>query len=244
MVLKQDLDQHFMIDKGLVKRIVGYANLKKEDIVLEIGVGKGILTKELVKKCKVIAVEKDKSLLTLNDIPDAEIHYADALIFLKTKPHFNKIVANIPYSISEPLLNLLKNFNFDLAILAVGKNLADRLLGNKKTKLSILMPLFFDIELLEDVPKDAFSPKPRTSSAVIKIIPRKQLTKMEKILMDFLQQDDKLAKNALRQTLMRKYNLTKRESREAILKFDFLDKNLKLLSYKEIKKIKEYLISF
>ncbi|MFH0798117.1 MAG: rRNA adenine N-6-methyltransferase family protein [Candidatus Woesearchaeota archaeon] len=243
--MKEDSGQHFMADTELIKRIVKYAKIRKGETVLEIGAGKGALTKELAKKAKVVAVETDESFRDeLKEIENAEFHFCDAIMFLKENRKFDRIVANIPYMISEPLLNALKNVEFKLAVLTVGSNFAQILIGEKEAKLSITMPLFFEIKKLEDVSKEAFTPMPRTDSAVIEIKLRKKIGKNEEALRDFLTQEDKLAKNALRETLTRHNKMTKREAKEMIEKMEMkLEKNLKLLSLEEIKKIKEILIA-
>ncbi|MEK6816361.1 MAG: rRNA adenine N-6-methyltransferase family protein, partial [Nanoarchaeota archaeon] len=173
---------------------------------------------------------------------NAELHFEDALRFLKTHKKFGKIVANIPYAISEPLLNMLKNVEFELAILTVGDNFADVLTGKKESKLSLTMPLHFDIKRLEDVPKQAFSPMPRTDSAVVEIKRKHEFIIEDEAAKDFLSQTDKLAKNALRETLTRYRKMTKKQARREIDKLGLdLEKNVKLLSLEEIKKIKEML---
>lgn len=243
--MAEDLGQHFMADMELAKRIVKYAKIRKGQTVLEIGAGKGVLTRELAKKAKVVAIEMDEAFRDdLKDIENAELHFCDAIRFLKENKKFDKIVANIPYMISEPLLNALKNVEFKLAVLTAGSNLAQILQGEKETKLSITMPLFFDIKKLEDVPKEAFSPVPRTDSAVIEIKHRAKLGENEEALRDFLVQHDKLAKNALRETLIRHRKMTKRKAKGMIEKLDMkLEKSVKLLSLEEIKKIRELLSS-
>ena len=112
------LDKHFMIDKELIKRIISYGSLGKEDVVLEIGSGTGNLTKELCKKCKVIAVEIDSELVKLlkeKKLKNVEIIEGNILKLLG-KLEFNKIVSNLPYNICEPLLNKLLNINFLLVL--------------------------------------------------------------------------------------------------------------------------------
>jgi 16S rRNA (adenine1518-N6/adenine1519-N6)-dimethyltransferase len=240
--MNSNLDQHFMIDKELIKRIIKYSKLKKTETVLEIGPGKGALTKELSKKSRVIAVEKDETLKPfLENIPNTTINFTNAISYLKTHKWFDKIIANIPYVISEPLLNQLKHVEFNLAILTVGSKFAKKLLGEEESRISITAPIFFEIKRLEVVPKTSFNPKPSVDSAVIQIKPKTKLSKQESLFKDFLLQEDKLAKNALRETLT-KAGLTKREAKEKIqtLTLD-LNKNIKLLSLNEIKKLKKFI---
>ena len=241
------LDQHFMIDRSLIKRIISYSGLTDKDVVLEIGPGKGFLTKELVKKCKVIAVEKDEKfkeeLANLAKISkNLEIIFGNALNLIKSLK-FNKIISNIPYNISEPLLKQLFRKQPELAIITVSESFAEKLL-DKSSKIGLQAQLFFNIEKLEVVERKAFLPRPKTDSAVIKLTPkREELTKVEKILKKFTLLNDKKTKNALMEAIIEALNLTKRQSREMIAKLNLpniiLEKNSDLLSLEEFKKLKE-----
>jgi len=247
--MKENLDQHFMVDRALIKRIIGYSNLKEKDIALEIGPGKGFLTKELVKKCKVIAVEKDESfkkeldkLAKINN--NLTIHYGNVLKLIK-KLKFNKIVSNIPYNISEPLMKSLFRIQTE-SILTVSKSFAEKI-SNKKTKIGMQTGLFFRIETKEKVSKKAFLPRPRTESAVILLTPREEesLETKEIILRNFILLDNKKTKNALMESLVKGLKLTKRKSREIIektgLQNNILEKNSDLLSLEEFLKLKNSL---
>jgi len=247
--MKEDLDQHFMIDRNLIKKIVNYSNLKKKDIVLEIGPGKGFLTKELIKKCKVIAVEKDESfkeglskLAKLNK--NLEVVFGDVLKSIK-KLKFNKVVSNIPYSISEPLFKKLFRIQPDLVVITVSQSFSDKLLI--ESKMGLQTSLFFNIEVKEKVARKAFLPRPKTDSAVIKLTPREEesLSIVEIILRMFVLLDDKKTKNALRASLTYGLKLTKNKAREVIESLNLdnmaLNKNSGLLSFEEFKKLRKSL---
>ncbi|MEK6937931.1 MAG: rRNA adenine N-6-methyltransferase family protein [Nanoarchaeota archaeon] len=210
-------DQHFLIDKEVLSTSIKAAELKKEDVVLEIGPGKGVLTKELAKKCqKVIAIEVDESLQKeLNDLPkNVEIIFGNALELMEDQP-FNKIVANIPYAISEPLFKKLLKMKFDLAVLLVGENFY--LLLEEISKWSVIGKLFFDISKVRDVSRDCFEPRPRVDSVLMKIEPRKkELIEKEKILKELVLQEDKKLKNALMFSIMRVKDMTKKQAKEII----------------------------
>ncbi len=113
------LGQNFLTDETVLDRMIDAAAVSASDEVLEIGPGLGVLTLALVKKAKrVVSVEKDKSfkgLLTtrLEEVGNAQVLYMDALDF---KPELAslgkyKVVANVPYYITAPLLNKLLNFH-------------------------------------------------------------------------------------------------------------------------------------
>ena len=240
------LDQHFMVDRSLIKKIIGYSELKEDDIVLEIGPGKGFLTKELVKKCRVIAVEKDDSfkpgLSKLKKInKNLEIVFGNALKLIKNLK-FNKIVSNIPYNISEPLFKQMFKLRIESAILTVSQSFAEKML-DKNTKIGLQTSLFFSIEKLEEVSREAFLPRPRTDSTVLKMTPKKEgLSTVEKVLKRFILLNDKKTKNALQEALIEALNLTKKQAKERITKLNLpknvLEKNSDLLSFEEFSNMK------
>ncbi|RME55094.1 hypothetical protein D6777_01545 [Candidatus Woesearchaeota archaeon] len=241
--MKEELDQHFMKDKDAINLIVKSLNLSKSDNVLEIGAGNGALTKELIGKCNLTIIEKDKEMTNLKAL-NCKIVYGDGVRYLKKNKRFNKITGNIPYSISEPLFNVLLKTNFGLAVFTVGIKFAKKLTNVIDSKLSIIAPLFFNIKIIKTLPKSSFHPEPKTESAIILIKPKKRLKKHDKILKDFFLQTDKLAKNALRESLT-KLGYTKRESRSIIEKNKLnLSKNTKNISLEDAKKIKEIIYSF
>lgn len=212
-------DQHFLTNIDVVKASIKAAELSKKDTVLEIGPGKGILTSELAKKCKeVIAIEIDESLKSeLEELPkNVEILYGNALKLID-EVHFTKIVANIPYSITEPLFGKLLKLEFEVAVLLIGKNFYELLV--QEGKWSMICKLFFEVEKVMEVPRDDFEPRPRTDSVLIKIIPRKKhLSIEENIMKEVILQDDKKLKNALLFAQMRVRNITKNQARGEIEK--------------------------
>jgi 16S rRNA (adenine1518-N6/adenine1519-N6)-dimethyltransferase len=180
--MKVNLGQNFLIDKKVAEREVNYANILKDDIILEIGPGKGILTKLLALKAKkVIAIELDKKLFDslLPSLPDnVELINDDAVkVDFESLPRFNKIVSNLPFQISSPITFKLLNYVFDLAILIYQKEFADRLIASPDNKdysrLSVGVYYKAKCEVLEKVPKTCFNPQPKVDSNIIKLIPRK-----------------------------------------------------------------------
>ncbi len=179
--MKQKLGQNFLIDKNVAEREVNYANISKDDIVLEIGPGQGILTKLLANKAnKVVTIELDKNLVNnlRHTIPDnVELIYGDALkIDFETLPKFNKIVSNLPFQISSPITFKFLEYNFDLAVLIYQKECADRMIatpGNKDySRLSVGVYYKAKCEALEVIPKICFEPQPKVDSCIIRLIPR------------------------------------------------------------------------
>ena len=230
--MENSLDQHFLEDKLILSLIVKEAKLKKDDIVLEIGAGEGILTKELAKKSKVIAIELDEKFKKDLELLNVDVRFGNALDFINYLK-FNKIVANIPYSISEPLFKKLLKLDFDLAILMISENFFS--LFSNDSKWSVIAKIFFDIKKIKDVSKECFNPKPRVDSVLIKLKKRKsKLTIIEKIIKEFVLQDDKKVKNALKFAIKRIGNLTKNQAEERMYKLgiplNLFEKNVDYLS--------------
>jgi 16S rRNA (adenine1518-N6/adenine1519-N6)-dimethyltransferase len=179
------LGQNFLNNKIIVEKIVKSADLTENDLVLEIGPGRGILTEELEKKCKkVIAVEIDKNLVEhlkskFKNSKNIEIVEGDILeINLESQiPNLKslkyKIIANLPYYITSPIIRMfLESSNPPQEmILMVQKEVAERIV-EKPGKMSILavsVRYYSKPEILFEVNRKYFNPVPEVDSAVIRI---------------------------------------------------------------------------
>ncbi|MCD6274904.1 MAG: hypothetical protein J7J15_02680 [Candidatus Aenigmarchaeota archaeon] len=236
------LDQHFIIDANVLLKITELAKIKKNEIVLEIGAGTGNLTKLLLNKAKfVYAIEKDEKLFSeLKKINNKKLKPILGNALKINFPNFDKLVADIPYSISEPLIQRLIYEDFKLAVLLFPENFVKTLL-EKNTKLSLISKLFFEIKLDQEVFPESFYPKPKVLSRIVLIKP-KITKKHELILKEFIKQRDKKAKNALREAIIRGSGKTKREVRNILKDFE-IDKKVASLSLKELKKIRKFVNS-
>ena len=180
--MSQKLGQNFLIDSKTAEREIKYADITNDDIVLEIGPGKGILTKLLANSAKkVIAIEIDKNLLDRlkKSIPDnVEIIHGDCVkIDFNVLPKFDKIVSNLPFQISSPITFKFLEHDFKLAVLIYQKEFADRMIakaGSKNySRLSVGIYYKTKCELLETIPKTSFRPQPKVDSCIIRLAPRK-----------------------------------------------------------------------
>ncbi len=170
------MDQVFLINDEILRREVLYADISEKDIVLEIGAGVGNLTRFIAERAKkVIAVEKDRYLVkilrdVLKEFDNVEIVEGD---ILKIKvPKFNKVVSNIPFSISSEITEYLMLNGFELAVILYQKEFAERLVAKPCSKnysrITILVNLFSKVELLEIVSKKNFFPIPEIDSAIVR----------------------------------------------------------------------------
>lgn len=169
--------QAFLVDKHIAHRQIKYALLSDDDTVLEIGPGFGILTQHLAKYTKkVYAIEMDNALADYLEetMPgNVEIIRGDACKV--DLPEFDKVVANLPYQISSPITFRLLEHDFDSAILMYQKEFAERMTGHAGescySRLSVAMYYKTETELLENVSRKSYYPKPRVDSAIVRVTP-------------------------------------------------------------------------
>lgn len=250
-------DQHFMINRKLLEKMVDLAELNNEDYVLEVGSGYGNLTSLIAEKSKMVyAIEKDekfKSYLKMIKKKYENVYpiFEDALKI--EYPPFNKIISNIPYSIAEPLFQKLINYDFDAGVMTLPYKFTEKLTAKRNDKqyslLSIKTPLFYDIEIVEHVDKYSFEPPPKVKSSLVKITRRDELPLKENILKGLFEQSDKKLKNGLRESIIESYEkkYTKKEAKNDIDKMrlgSILDKkigSLSLSDFEDIVKKLDYL---
>ncbi len=174
------LGQNFLTDRNLLDAILRDAELRPEDVVLEVGAGEGVLTERLAgSAAHVHAVELDRglepALAALADRPDVDLHWGDAirLDLAALDPPPTALVANLPYSIATPLI--LRTIE-ELPSLArwtamVQREIADRLRADPGSRTygspSVLVQLACDVRLLRTVDPAVFRPRPRVESAIL-----------------------------------------------------------------------------
>lgn len=195
----KSLGQNFLIDGNILKNISKAAAITKEDLVLEIGPGIGTLTEELALNAKkVVAVELDKSLLpildeTLKDYDNIEIVQGDILeidikklIEEKLDGGPVKVVANLPYYVTTPIIGKLleEDSNIHSIVVMVQKEVADRIVAEPNNKqygsLSLFINFYTYPEIMLKVPKTVFMPQPKVDSAVIKLTIKEELPDVDR----------------------------------------------------------------
>lgn len=178
---RKALGQHFLIDTRVARRILDHAGLAPEDTVLEVGPGTGALTKLMAPRVKrLIAAEKDAALakrlrLEFASAKHVEIVEADAAEDDLTQwGPFEKVVANLPYSVSTPITFQLLPLAWSLAVLMYQKEFALRLVADGPEdaaygRLSAARAYFATTEYLETVPPGAFQPPPKVASSIVRL---------------------------------------------------------------------------
>ncbi|PIA52816.1 hypothetical protein AQUCO_01000587v1 [Aquilegia coerulea] len=186
--LHKSRGQHILTNPRVLDAIVRKANIKPTDTILEIGPGTGNLTLKLLEAAeKVVAIEIDKRMIEILNNRVVECGFEDRITVickdaLKTEfPHFDLIVANIPYGISSPLIAKIVSgvYSFRSATLLLQKEFAHRLLAkpgdSEYNRLAVNVKLVADVEFIMDVSKRDFVPCPKVDSSVVKIHPKSQV---------------------------------------------------------------------
>src|SRR3989344_605109 len=170
------LNQHFLTDHSLLEKMVMLAEVDSTNIVLEIGPGQGNLTRAIAKAAgKVVAIELDRWLASdlqqvQGQYPNVAVIYGNALEM--KLPPFTKLVANIPFNITEPLIMRLLQEKFGAGVLLVGQHFArECCYGRPHTRLGLLSNAYFRTDYLLDVPSESFEPPPSTDGAVVGLYP-------------------------------------------------------------------------
>lgn len=184
MFKKKSLGQHFLRSKEVLDEIVKVSKIEKDDVVLEIGPGEGVLTEKLLQtKVRVVAIEKDDRLIPElekkfeKEILSKQLHliHDDVLETnisdLIKNPY--KIIANIPYYITGEILRtfLESETQPESMTLLVQKEVAERIVSknNKESLLSLSVKIFGDPKYIKTVKRGSFSPPPEVDSAIINI---------------------------------------------------------------------------
>jgi 16S rRNA (adenine1518-N6/adenine1519-N6)-dimethyltransferase len=239
---KQELDQHFLVDMDVISAMISAAEISKEDTVVDVGAGIGTITRHIPKCRRIIAIEIDRELVAeLNALSRKYGFKAIEGNALKELHNieFTKLISNLPYMISEPLLRLLFSKDFKIAVLLLPKKFTKSIVG-EKTILGFLANNFFEIDVLQDVMPASYEPQPDIVSCLVRI-KKKPANLVQRIYL----QEGKLVKNALREALVLQYGLTKRQAREKIeaagLPKKLLEKSICILGVSEYKQLEKFL---
>jgi 16S rRNA (adenine1518-N6/adenine1519-N6)-dimethyltransferase len=183
--------QHFLHDPRVLEKIVDAIDPAATDFLVEIGPGQGVLTKLLVDKVETLEViEIDRDLAAGLDAQKLKIHQADALEFdYSIFPRGVRIVGNLPYNISTPLLfhlaryaDRVRDMHFMLQLEVV-----ERMVAQHSTpaygRLSVALQARFKMKKLFNVSKGAFNPPPKVESAIVRLEPLPKILNIDEDLL-------------------------------------------------------------
>ena len=218
---KKSLGQNFLIDKNIIKSIVSIGDIKKNNVILEVGPGTGNLTEYILKKNpkKIFVIEKDSNLVNLlNEKFSNKINILNKDILKFDLKNISKekiiIFGNLPYNISTKILTQWitthEKFKcYKKLILMFQKEVADRILAKTNSRnygrLSIISNWRLNIKKEFNISPQCFFPKPKVDSTLLSFVPKKEFyyiknpENLEKITRIFFNQRRKMIKNPLKQ---------------------------------------------
>ncbi len=216
--------QNFLIDHGIIRDIVRAVHPQKNDLIVEIGPGKGAITQLLADSCDNLSViELDRDLVPWLKVkfekhPNFQLYQADALQFHFAQLIKNdqplRIVGNLPYNISTPLIFHLLSYSTQVRDMhfmlqkEVVKRMAAHAGDSAYGRLGIMVQYYCEVENLFEVPPTSFDPAPKVDSAIVRLVPYKDLPHkatniktLENLVNVAFQQRRKTLRNALKQLL-------------------------------------------
>lgn len=263
----KSLGQNFLIDDNVIESIIESSEIKKEDLIIEIGPGLGVLTDRLLKKSdNVVVIELDKRMISilknrfcLNknlEIINEDVLKVDLEELIKNKKQQNKInkvkiVANLPYYISTPIIMKLLENRLEISeiIVMVQKEVAERLSAKTGEReagaITYAVEYYAQATKIIDVPKESFIPSPKVESQVIKLEVRKNpkiKVEDEKLLFSIIQKSFMQRRKTLSNALINNKILENREEVEEMFKTLEIDRNVRgeKLTLEEFGKITNY----
>lgn len=237
----KDLGQNFLINNEVVENIVNSSEISQDDMVIEIGPGLGTLTKYLLEKAgKVLCIELDRKMIEIledrfEEYSNFEIINDDVLkvdlnkIIKENKENEKiknvKIVANLPYYITTPIIKKVVDSNlFDTVLIMVQDEVANRFCASVNSKdygsLTVYLNAYYKVNKLFKVNRKLFNPSPKVDSAVVllekkKDVNIKDFNLFNKLVKDSFQFKRKTLKNNLKnydlnliEGILNKYNLS------------------------------------
>jgi len=206
--IRKKWGQNFLIDQNTILKIIQIIDPKKNDMILEIGPGKGAMTIPLLKKVnKIHAVEIDPMLfdyLNQKKLKNLKLENSDILKYNEFS-HYNKIIGNIPYNISSQIILKFIRGDFGKTIIfMLQKELAERIVSRHGTKnygrISVMVQSFSKVSIEANISKNVFMPKPNVDSCIIKIVKKNNRLPFDKFS-DFIREAFKQRRKKLKNNL-------------------------------------------
>jgi 16S rRNA (adenine1518-N6/adenine1519-N6)-dimethyltransferase len=235
-MLKKSLSQNLIKDKNLLRKIVHSANITKEDTVVEIGAGHGDLTAQIAEKAGFLyTIELDASFAEHLDLIEekygnVKVIYGDCLKIplAKFRKEKNlKIVANIPYKITGPIIFkiLAERSVVDSAFLTVQKEIAQRIVSKSHCKTygapSANCQIFADVKMLFLIKSGMFIPPPKVDSALLSFVFKEKEKENDDDLIEFVRNCFQNKRKQLKHSFINRYGEQKTEALYASMGFPY-----------------------
>jgi len=178
---RRRLGQHYLVDRAVVGKLVALAAIRTGERVLEVGTGRGILTKELCGRASWIEgyeVDPDNYRATVEAVGGAvKMHLADAF---ERRPEFDVLVSSLPYSRSSSFMDWISKLPYDRAVVLLQEDFVRKVLARPGQRdyraVSVIAQASSEISIVERVRRSAFSPEPRVNSVIVSMKPKGRLS--------------------------------------------------------------------
>ena len=217
MKAKKQFGQNFLIDKIVLDKISNTIFASNKDLIIEVGPGRGALTKKLLEKdCNLLAYEIDKDLIPLLNSMNNKNLVVKNIDFLSTDINADiknydyenlYIVGNLPYYITTPIIEhiILSKVKSKKITIMVQLEVAKRFAAKPKTKdygyFTIYLQHFYHIEFITEVKPESFNPAPKVTSAVISLTPKENVLNVDSNFFDFIKECFKEKRKTIRNNL-------------------------------------------
>ncbi len=241
---KKKFGQHLLIAPGVIQKIVDELDIKPEDIIVEIGVGTGQLTEEILRRKpeKLYGIEIDPEAYPV--IKERFSEYKNFKLVKKDFFEVNlfdisegkkiKVAGNLPYNVASLILVNMPFYLeiIEMCIFMLQKEVALKLIARPKTKqytfLSVFLRTYFDIEYVMSVPARFFKPPPKVTSAVVKMFPRKNIPDFDKkgyknFVSSLFSSRRKMLRSKIDSEILKKANISPEKRAEELEVEDFIN---------------------
>lgn len=179
---RRSLGQHYLVDRAVVRRIVKLAGIRPGERVLEIGTGRGALTKELCRTASGVEgyeIDERNFLATMDEAGGnkLKLHRGDAFM---ARPRFDVLVSSLPYSRSSDFFEWISGMAYDRALVLLQDDFAEKVTsppGNRDYRaISVIAQASAEVVVLERVRRSAFDPQPRIDTVIVSVKPTRRLS--------------------------------------------------------------------
>ncbi len=240
---KKRFGQHLLISEGVISKIVDAIEVSSDDIIVEIGVGTGQLTKEILRRNpkKLYGIEIDEtaypiieeSFKNYNNFTLIKKDFFDVNLYDLADNQKIKLVGNLPYNVSSLIL-VNSVFYIDIIernVFMLQKEVAEKLIAKPKSKsftfLSVFIQTFYNVEYIMSVPARFFHPPPKVTSAVVRMFPKENIPDVDKkefknFVSTLFSNRRKMIRSKLDENLLKKANIEPKLRVEDLKIEDFL----------------------